>query len=35
MFVYLTKKFNKEAVTLAIGDGSNDVSMIKEAHVGN
>lgn len=25
---------DKEALTLAIGDGANDVSMIKEAHVG-
>ncbi|EDV26490.1 uncharacterized protein TRIADDRAFT_23045 [Trichoplax adhaerens] len=27
-------KDNKNAVTLAIGDGANDVSMIKEAHIG-
>ncbi|CRK86707.1 CLUMA_CG000540, isoform A [Clunio marinus] len=27
-------KRNKNAVTLAIGDGANDVSMIKEAHIG-
>jgi len=28
------KKFDKNAVTLAIGDGSNDVSMITEANIG-
>ena len=28
------KKFHSNAVTLAIGDGGNDVSMILEAHVG-
>lgn len=33
MVVELVKK-NKEAVTLAIGDGANDVSMIKTAHIG-
>jgi P-type E1-E2 ATPase len=27
-------KRSKNAVTLAIGDGANDVSMIKEAHIG-
>ena len=27
-------KRNKKAVTLSIGDGANDVSMIKEAHIG-
>ncbi|XP_076803387.1 phospholipid-transporting ATPase ID-like isoform X1 [Clavelina lepadiformis] len=27
-------KCNKKAVTLAIGDGANDVSMIKAAHIG-
>ncbi|KAJ8414854.1 hypothetical protein AAFF_G00023770 [Aldrovandia affinis] len=31
--VELVKKF-KKAVTLAIGDGANDVSMIKAAHIG-
>ncbi|XP_058854650.1 probable phospholipid-transporting ATPase IM isoform X1 [Acipenser ruthenus] len=31
--VELVKK-NKNAVTLAIGDGANDVSMIKTAHIG-
>ncbi|CAF1032642.1 unnamed protein product, partial [Brachionus calyciflorus] len=31
--VDLVKKY-KKAVTLAIGDGSNDVSMIKTAHIG-
>ncbi|XP_078483952.1 phospholipid-transporting ATPase ID [Ciona intestinalis] len=31
--VELVKK-NKKAVTLAIGDGANDVSMIKAAHIG-
>lgn len=33
MVVALMKRF-KSAVTLAIGDGANDVSMIKEAHIG-
>uniref|UniRef100_H3CAA4 Phospholipid-transporting ATPase n=1 Tax=Tetraodon nigroviridis TaxID=99883 RepID=H3CAA4_TETNG len=31
--VQLVKKY-KQAVTLAIGDGANDVSMIKAAHIG-
>lgn len=33
MVVELIKK-NRSAVTLAIGDGANDVSMIKTAHIG-
>lgn len=33
MVVSLMKR-SKQAVTLAIGDGANDVSMIKEAHIG-
>ncbi|XP_043482103.1 phospholipid-transporting ATPase ID isoform X2 [Leptopilina heterotoma] len=33
MVVELIKK-SKEAVTLAVGDGANDVSMIKTAHIG-
>ena len=28
------KKFKPGKITLAIGDGGNDVSMIREAHVG-
>ena len=32
--VRLIKDDDKDAITLAIGDGANDVSMIKEAHVG-
>jgi magnesium-transporting ATPase (P-type) len=28
------KRFDKKAITLAIGDGSNDVSMIMEANIG-
>lgn len=28
------KEYNPEAVTLSIGDGGNDVSMIMEAHIG-
>ena len=28
------KKYDKNAITLAIGDGGNDVSMIMEAHLG-
>ena len=31
--VHLTKK-QKKYITLAIGDGANDVSMILEAHIG-
>ena len=30
----LIRKGNKEVVTLAIGDGANDVEMIRAAHVG-
>jgi len=33
MVVDLVKKY-KQAVTLSIGDGANDVSMIKTAHIG-
>jgi len=33
LVVELVKKY-KQAVTLAIGDGANDVSMIKAAHIG-
>ena len=32
--VRLIKKDDEEAITLAIGDGANDVSMILEAHIG-
>lgn len=32
--VKLVKKNVEESVTLAIGDGANDVSMIQAAHVG-
>jgi len=32
--VALVKKGLPDKVTLAIGDGANDVSMITEAHVG-
>ena len=32
--VRMIKKDDKSAITLAIGDGANDVSMIKEAHIG-
>jgi phospholipid-transporting ATPase len=32
--VRIMKEFDKNAVTLAIGDGGNDVSMIMEAHIG-
>lgn len=32
--VRMIKRDDKSALTLAIGDGANDVSMIKEAHVG-
>ena len=30
----MIKKDDKSVITLAIGDGANDVSMIKEAHIG-
>ena len=33
--VRMMKKNNPKAITLAIGDGGNDVSMIMEAHIGN
>ena len=32
--VLMMKRFNPQAVTLAIGDGGNDVPMIMEAHIG-
>ena len=32
--VIMVKKNNKKAITLAIGDGANDVQMIKAAHIG-
>lgn len=32
--VSLIMKDDKDVITAAIGDGSNDVSMIKEAHIG-
>jgi magnesium-transporting ATPase (P-type) len=32
--VQLIKDNDPEAVTLAIGDGANDVNMIKQAHIG-
>lgn len=32
--VRLIKGDDEEAITLAIGDGANDVSMIMEAHIG-
>ena len=32
--VLMMKRFNPQAVTLAVGDGGNDVPMIMEAHVG-
>ena len=28
-------KSNLKKITLAIGDGANDVNMIQEAHIGN
>ena len=32
--IRMIKKDDKNVLTLAVGDGANDVSMIKEAHVG-
>lgn len=32
--VNLVKEYKKDAITLAIGDGANDVNMITAAHVG-
>ena len=32
--VKMMKNFDKDSVTLAVGDGGNDVSMIMEAHIG-
>lgn len=32
--VRLIKNDDPEIITLAIGDGANDVSMIREAHIG-
>ena len=32
--VKMMKEYNTNAITLAIGDGGNDVSMIMEAHIG-
>lgn len=34
MMVEFVRKANKKVVTLAIGDGANDVNMITAAHVG-
>ncbi|KAK4212935.1 hypothetical protein QBC37DRAFT_183828 [Rhypophila decipiens] len=34
LVVKLVKKYQKESVLLAIGDGANDVSMIQAAHIG-
>ncbi|KAK4106496.1 phospholipid-translocating P-type ATPase [Parathielavia hyrcaniae] len=34
MVVKLVKKYQKESISLAIGDGANDVSMIQAAHIG-
>jgi len=30
----MIKDDDKDLITLAIGDGANDVSMIREAHIG-
>ena len=32
--VRMIKKHDKSLITMAVGDGNNDVSMINEAHVG-
>ncbi|KAI9166794.1 putative phospholipid-transporting ATPase DRS2 [Paramyrothecium foliicola] len=34
LVVKLVKKFKKDSISLAIGDGANDVSMIQAAHIG-
>lgn len=34
LVVKLVKKYKKDSVSLAIGDGANDVSMIQAAHIG-
>lgn len=34
LVVKLVKKYKKESISLAIGDGANDVSMIQAAHIG-
>ncbi|KAH8909830.1 phospholipid-translocating P-type ATPase [Coniochaeta sp. PMI_546] len=34
LVVKLVKKYKKDAISLAIGDGANDVSMIQAAHIG-
>ncbi|KAK3996082.1 hypothetical protein QBC44DRAFT_6552 [Cladorrhinum sp. PSN332] len=34
MVVKLVKKYQKDSILLAIGDGANDVSMIQAAHIG-
>lgn len=34
LIIQQVKNYDKKAVTLAIGDGENDVSMILEAHIG-
>ncbi|KAI3661424.1 hypothetical protein MP638_003897 [Amoeboaphelidium occidentale] len=34
MVEWVKRKLGKNAVTLAIGDGANDVAMLREAHVG-
>lgn len=34
LVVRLVRRSLKDSITLAIGDGANDVSMIQEAHVG-
>ncbi len=30
----MVKNYDKDLITLAIGDGANDVNMINEAHIG-
>ena len=34
MFVQIIRKQLPNSITLAVGDGANDVSMINESHVG-
>lgn len=30
----MVKEYNEKKITLAIGDGANDIGMLQEAHIG-